>query len=60
MTRKELAMEIYRMDELKTTHKCNEKEQVKRALNGIAGTKGFLKDEPPAGVDGDLIAPTMR
>ena len=45
MTRKELAMEIYRMDELKTTHKCNEKEQVKRALNGIAGTKGFLKDE---------------
>lgn len=45
MTRKELAIEIYRMDELKTSHKCSEKEWVKRALNGIAGTKGFLKDE---------------
>jgi hypothetical protein len=45
MTRKELATEIYRIDEQKTPHKCNEKEWVKRALNGIAGTKGFLKDE---------------
>ena len=45
MTRKELAMEIYRMDELKTPHKCSQKEWVKRALNGIGGAKGFLKDE---------------
>jgi hypothetical protein len=25
-----------------------------------ADAKGFLGDESPAGVDGDLIAPTMR
>jgi hypothetical protein len=45
MTRKELATEIYRMDEQKTSHKCSEKEWVKRALNGIGGAKGFLKPE---------------
>jgi len=45
MTRKELAIEIYRLDELKTPHKITEKEWVKRALNGIGACKGFLKPE---------------
>lgn len=45
MTRKELAIEIYRMDEMKENHKCTEKEWVKRALNGIGSAKGFLKGE---------------
>ena len=49
MTRKELAIEIYRMDEKLYKniypHKCSEKEWVKRALNGIGMAKGFSKAE---------------
>lgn len=45
MTRKELAIAIYRMDEKKVKHECTEKEWVKRALEGIGCAKGFLKSE---------------
>ena len=45
MTRKELAIEIYNMDEKKIKHVCSEKEYVKRALNGIGAVKGFLKSD---------------
>jgi len=45
MTRKELAIEIYKMDEKKIKHQCSEKEYVRRALNGIGMIKGFLKSD---------------
>lgn len=46
MTRKELATQIYKLDSEKgLTHKCTEKEYVRRALNGIGACKGFLKTE---------------
>lgn len=45
MTRKQLAIEIYRLDEIKAKHKTTESEYVKRVLNGTGGVKGFTKEE---------------
>lgn len=45
MTRKELAIEIYRLEERKQKHNISEREWVKRILNGIGCVKGFLKPE---------------
>lgn len=46
MTRKELAIAIYRLDTKKgMTGRCSEKEYVKRALYGVGSAKPFLKSE---------------